>query len=51
MSVSSVKTVDPVDARPVPDRGLPTRPGKCVYDCVSTVLACLWFGLCLCMSL
>uniref|UniRef100_A0A8C7LK89 Amyloid-beta A4 protein n=1 Tax=Oncorhynchus mykiss TaxID=8022 RepID=A0A8C7LK89_ONCMY len=24
--VSSVKTVDPVDARPVPDRGLPTRP-------------------------
>uniref|UniRef100_A0A673XVF0 Amyloid-beta A4 protein n=1 Tax=Salmo trutta TaxID=8032 RepID=A0A673XVF0_SALTR len=22
--------VEPVDARPVPDRGLPTRPGKCV---------------------
>uniref|UniRef100_A0A673Y481 Amyloid-beta A4 protein n=1 Tax=Salmo trutta TaxID=8032 RepID=A0A673Y481_SALTR len=27
-NVSSVKTVEPVDARPVPDRGLPTRPGK-----------------------
>uniref|UniRef100_A0A8C7LW44 Amyloid-beta A4 protein n=1 Tax=Oncorhynchus mykiss TaxID=8022 RepID=A0A8C7LW44_ONCMY len=26
LPVSSVKTVDPVDARPVPDRGLPTRP-------------------------
>uniref|UniRef100_A0A8C7Q2M0 Amyloid-beta A4 protein n=1 Tax=Oncorhynchus mykiss TaxID=8022 RepID=A0A8C7Q2M0_ONCMY len=26
--VSSVKAVEPVDARPLPDRGLPTRPGK-----------------------
>uniref|UniRef100_A0A4W5RWX1 Amyloid-beta A4 protein n=1 Tax=Hucho hucho TaxID=62062 RepID=A0A4W5RWX1_9TELE len=28
VNVSSVKTVEPVDARPVPDRGLPTRPDK-----------------------
>ncbi|XP_052378271.1 amyloid-beta A4 protein-like isoform X2 [Oncorhynchus keta] len=26
VSVSSVKAVEPVDARPLPDRGLPTRP-------------------------
>ncbi len=24
-------SVEPVDARPIPDRGLPTRPGKCEY--------------------
>uniref|UniRef100_A0A8C1JCY2 Amyloid-beta A4 protein n=1 Tax=Cyprinus carpio TaxID=7962 RepID=A0A8C1JCY2_CYPCA len=23
--------VEPVDARPIPDRGLPTRPGKCIH--------------------
>uniref|UniRef100_A0A3Q3IX35 Amyloid-beta A4 protein n=1 Tax=Monopterus albus TaxID=43700 RepID=A0A3Q3IX35_MONAL len=23
--------VEPVDARPIPDRGLPTRPGECVF--------------------
>uniref|UniRef100_A0A8C8F1T6 Amyloid-beta A4 protein n=1 Tax=Oncorhynchus tshawytscha TaxID=74940 RepID=A0A8C8F1T6_ONCTS len=28
LSVSSVKAVEPVDARPLPDRGLPTQPGK-----------------------
>lgn len=26
--------VEPVDARPIPDRGLPTRPGECVWQYV-----------------
>uniref|UniRef100_A0A673LYF5 Amyloid-beta A4 protein n=1 Tax=Sinocyclocheilus rhinocerous TaxID=307959 RepID=A0A673LYF5_9TELE len=39
ISLVSLSAVEPVDARPVPDRGLPTRPGT---SCV-TVISCLSF--------
>uniref|UniRef100_A0A671Q4N3 Amyloid-beta A4 protein n=1 Tax=Sinocyclocheilus anshuiensis TaxID=1608454 RepID=A0A671Q4N3_9TELE len=40
--------VEPVDARPIPDRGLPTRPGTCDQICILgsacvTVISCLSF--------